>query len=89
MGTGSNPGSSASDPAPCLWPGKAVENGPKLETLHPCGKQEEVSGSWLRISITPAIGLTCGVSHQTDYLPLCLSSSLYISDIPINKFLKN
>ena len=25
-----DPGSSASHPAPCFWPGKAVENGPKL-----------------------------------------------------------
>ena len=30
MGTGSNPGSPASLPAPCLWPRKAVEDGSKL-----------------------------------------------------------
>ena len=30
MGTGSNHGSPASLPAPCLWPGKTVEDGPKL-----------------------------------------------------------
>ena len=30
MGAGSNPSSPASLPAPCLWPGKAVEDGPKL-----------------------------------------------------------
>ena len=30
MGAGSNPGSPASLPAPCLWLGKAVEDGPKL-----------------------------------------------------------
>ena len=29
MGTSCNPGSSASHPAPCLWPGKAIEDGPK------------------------------------------------------------
>ena len=30
MGAGSNPGSPASLPALCLWPRKAVEDGPKL-----------------------------------------------------------
>ena len=30
MGAGSNPGGPASDPAPCLWPGKAVKDSPKL-----------------------------------------------------------
>ena len=30
MGAGSNPGSPTSHPAPYLWPGKAVEDGPKL-----------------------------------------------------------
>ena len=29
MSAGSNPGGPASHPAPCLWPGKAVEDGPK------------------------------------------------------------
>ena len=29
MGAGSNPGGSTSHPAPCLCPGKAVEDGPK------------------------------------------------------------
>ena len=33
MGAGSNPGSPASLPAPCLWPGKAVEDpAPAWET---------------------------------------------------------
>ena len=30
MGASSNPGGPASLPAPCLWPGKAVEDNPKL-----------------------------------------------------------
>ena len=30
MGAASNPGGPASHPAPCLWPGKAVKDGPKL-----------------------------------------------------------
>ena len=30
MDTSSNPSGPASHPAPCLWPGKAVEDGPKL-----------------------------------------------------------
>ena len=30
MGAGSNPGSPTSLPAPCLWPGKAVKDGPRL-----------------------------------------------------------
>ena len=30
MGTGSNPSSSTSQPAPCLWSEKVVKNGPKL-----------------------------------------------------------
>ena len=30
VGAGSGPGSPASLPAPCLWPGKAVEDGPRL-----------------------------------------------------------
>ena len=29
MGTGSNPGCPAFHPASCLWPGKAVKDGPK------------------------------------------------------------
>ena len=29
MGADSNPGGPVSHPAPCLWPGKAVKNGPK------------------------------------------------------------
>ena len=30
MGTGSSPCSPASHPAPCLWPGKAFADGPRL-----------------------------------------------------------
>ena len=30
VGAGSSPGSPASLPAPCLWPGKAAQDGPKL-----------------------------------------------------------
>ena len=45
MGAGSNPGSPASLPAPCLWPGKAVEDGPKaLGTCTRVGDPEEAPG---------------------------------------------
>ena len=46
MGVGSNPDSSSSHPAPCLWCGKAIEEGPMA--LGPCthvGYLEEVPGS--------------------------------------------
>ena len=67
------PGSPASLPAPCLWPGKAVEDGPKLWDPAPMTGRV----SWLRIGIASSIALTWGVNHRTEDLPLCLSS-LYI-----------
>ena len=48
MVTGSYPGGPASHPAPCLWPEKAVKDGPNLGTLHPRGRPER--NSWLLIS---------------------------------------
>ena len=74
-GTGSSPGSPASHPAPCLWPGKAVEDGPKLWDLHLRGRPGR--GSWLWIGIASTVALTWGVNHRTEDLPLCISS-LYI-----------
>ena len=62
-------------PAPCLWPGKAVEDGPKL--WEPAPTWETGRGSWLRIGIASAVVLTWGVNHRMEDLPLCLSS-LYI-----------
>ena len=64
----------ASLSAPCLWPGKAVEDGP-FGTLHPSGRPGR--GSWLLTGIALAVALTWGVNHRTEDLPLCLSS-LYI-----------
>ena len=58
-------------------------------TLHP--PERLGRGSWLQIGIVSAVVLTWGVNHQTEDLPLCLSS-LYISAFPIknnkNKSLK-
>ena len=65
------PGSPASLPAPCLWPGKAVEDDPKLWDPAPAW------GTRLRTGIALAVALTWGVNHRMEDLPLCLSS-LYI-----------
>ena len=72
MGTGSNLGGPASHPAPCLWPGKAVQDGPKPWDPAP------VWETWLRIGSAPAIVAAWGVSQWMEELPLCRSSSLYI-----------
>ena len=77
MGAGSNPGSSTSYPAPCLWPGKAVEDGPKLWDPAPVWETQKRLLALDRHSIGSAIALTWGVNHWTEDLPLCLSS-LYI-----------
>ena len=69
------PGCPTSLPAPCLWPGKAVEDSPKL--WDPAPTWETRKSSWLRIGIALAVALTWGVIHRTEDLPLCLSS-LYI-----------
>ena len=77
VSTSSNPGSPAFHPAPCLWPGKAVRDGPGLRTLHPHGKRRRAPGSWLRIGSAPVIAATWGVNYnQTEDFPLCVS--LYI-----------
>ena len=79
MGNGSNSGTSTSPPAPCLWPGKAVEDGPKPWDPAPAWQtQKEAPGSWLRIRAAPGIVVTSGVNHRTQDLLLCLSASLYI-----------
>ena len=80
MGAGSKPGSGpGSHPAPCLWPGKAVEDGPRAWDPAPVWKTwEEALGFWLQISAVPAVVATWGVNHWMEDLPLCLSSSLYI-----------
>ena len=76
MGASPNPGSPASHPALCLWPGKAVEDGSKSWDPAPCmGDSEEVPSSWLWIGSAPAVAVTWGVNHRTGDLPLYLSSS--------------
>ena len=79
MVAGSNPGGPASHPAPCLWPGKAVEDGPDLGPSTCMRDPEEAPGSWFRIGSALAIAATWGVNPWIEDLPLCLSSSsLYI-----------
>ena len=78
MVTSSNPGSPASHPAPCSWPGKAAEDGPTvcdLALMWEPRKKLLAPGSWLRIS---SVAVTWGVNHWAEDLPLCLSSSLYL-----------
>ena len=65
------PSSPASLPAPFLWPGKAVEDGPKLWVPAPAWETRK------RL-LASAVVLTWGVTHGTEDLPLCVSS-LYIS----------
>ena len=74
MGTGSNPGIPASHPAPCLWPGKAIKDGPKpWDSASLWETQKLTQGSWLWISSAPAVAGTWGVNQQTEDLPLCIS----------------
>ena len=68
MDAGSNPGSSASHPALCLWPGKAVKDGPKPWDPARMGELEEIPGSWLGISAAPAIAVTWGPSSSLSLL---------------------
>ena len=49
MAVSSNPGGHSSHPAPCLWPGKAVEESPKPWDLVP------VWETWMKIQ-APAFG---------------------------------
>ena len=67
MGASSNPGSPASLPAPCLWPGKAVK-AQSFGTLHLHGRPGR--RSWLRIGTAPAVVAAWGVNHWTED-PLC------------------
>ena len=45
-GAGLSPGCSTSHPAPCLWPGKAVEDG-SWDPVTSMEDPEETPGSWL------------------------------------------
>ena len=72
MGASSNPGSPTSQPAPCLWLGKAAEDGPK--PWEPASAWE----TWKRF-LVPSFGL---VQHRplrespdgkSSSLPLLLS----------------
>ena len=76
MGASSNPGSPASLPAPCLWPGKAVEDGPKLWDPAPAWETRKrlLALDWLSSSLCGRLGR----NHWMEDLPLCLSSSLNI-----------
>ena len=76
MGAGSNPGSPTSLPAPCLWPGKAVKDGPKLWDPAPAWETRRRLLASDRHSIGP-LRLTWGVNHRMEDLLLSLSS-LYI-----------
>ena len=50
MGTGSNPGTPASNPDPCLWPGKAAEDG--LKPWDPAPTWE----TWKKL-LAPGLGM--------------------------------
>ena len=60
---------------PACGPGKQQRMAQGFGTLHPRGRPRR--SSWLRISMASTVALTWGVNHQTEDLPLCLSS-LYI-----------
>ena len=77
MDAGSNPGQPASHPAPCLWPGKAVKDGPNPWNLAPVGDLEEAPGSWLQIWLSSSCCAHLG-SQQSIGRSSSLSSSLYI-----------
>ena len=77
MGAGSDPGGPTSHPAPCLWPGKAVKDGPKPRNSAP------VWETWRKFlapyfGLPPAVAVTWGVNHRMEDLPLYVSSSVYI-----------
>ena len=77
MGTRSHPGCFTFHPAPCLWPAKAVEDGP--HALEPCihmGDPEEALGSWLQIGSALAVAAAWGVIQLMDDLPLGLFLSV-------------
>ena len=72
MGAGSNPGSPASLPAPCLWPGKADEDGPKLWDPAPAWETRKRLLALDRHSIGRCTHL--GSESSDGGSPLCLSS---------------
>ena len=73
MGDCSNPSSRTSHPAPCLWHGKAVVDGPMPSCV---GDLQAALASWLEICSAQAIVSTWGVNQQMEGYPLCLSSFL-------------
>ena len=80
MGAGCKAGRPASHPAPCLWPGKAVQDGPKaLGTCPHVGDPGDVPGSWLQMGTALAVAFTWAVNQQTKDFPLCLFSSLFLT----------
>ena len=58
MGAGSNPGSPASLPAPCLWSRKAVEDGPKLWDPSPAWETRKrlLASDWHSIQLLRSLG---------------------------------
>lgn len=58
MSASSGPGGPAYHRVPCLWPEKAVKDGPGPLGLHSCAKLEGVVSSWLHISTCPATAIT-------------------------------
>ena len=88
MGTGSNPRSFTSQSTPCLWPGKAMEDGSKPWDTGPCGRPSGVPGPQLWIGKAPAVMVTWEVNHWMEDL-LCLSSTMYILLCNKNKILLN
>ena len=58
----------------------AQENRPKA--LGPCtrvGDLEEAPGSWFQIGSALSVVAPCGVNQQSEELPFCLYSSMYVS----------
>ena len=77
MGAGSNPGSSTSHPAPCLQPGKAVEDGPNPWDYAPVWEtlKKFLAPGFRTVRHWP-LKVTRELKHQKEDYPLCLSSSL-------------
>ena len=76
VATGLCPGCSASHPAPCLWPGRAVEDGPKPWDLQPTW---ETPGSWLWVVSALAVLALCGMNQQMENFSVFLHKS-YLSN---------
>ena len=73
MGDSSNPSSRTSHPAPCLWHGEAVVDGPKPSCV---GDLQAALASWLEMSSAQAIVSTWGVNQQMEGYPLSLLLSV-------------